>query len=109
MKKTDFNQFKDGFVKLILFAWEDEAFKEQLRSDPIKTFEENGVALPDDIDPNVIRNIPESGVLDPPPGFLDGEIPDSQLENVSGGQLIGESIEDCLAMALVGLPCDLGE
>lgn len=79
-------EFQKTYGKLVAKAWEDEAFKAELLSDPMKVFKENGIELTDGIEVRMVENTAETVhfILPPEPS---GELSDDQLQGAAGGAL----------------------
>ena len=76
--------------KLIEQAWEDEAFKQELLSNPKAAFEkETGQELPKDLEIEVIQETANKVYLvlpnNPISATTEGELSDEALETVAGG------------------------
>ena len=79
---------QDMEAQLIAKAWADEAFMEELRTDPrAAVAKELGVTLPEGVTVEVHEEKPEHQVLHlvipPKPGL--GELADEELDAVAGG------------------------
>jgi hypothetical protein len=48
--------FQKAYAKLVARAWSDADFKQDLISDPIRVFEENGIQVPEGADIKVVEN-----------------------------------------------------
>ncbi len=71
---------------LVAKAWQDDAFKQQLMSDPKSAIAEAGLSLPDDIKVEVIEETNRTFylVIPQPPSQVD-ELSEADLESVAGG------------------------
>jgi hypothetical protein len=84
----DPNEFQKAYGKLVAKAWEDEAFKAELFSDPMKIFKENGIQVPEGIQVHMVENTADTMFLIFPPEPSD-ELTDSELGSVAGGMCCG--------------------
>lgn len=80
----DQSEFQKAYGKLVAKAWEDEAFKAELLSDPMKVFKENGIDVPDGIEVRMVENTAETMHFILPPEPSD-ELTDEQLGETAGG------------------------
>ncbi|MCG6136865.1 MAG: NHLP leader peptide family RiPP precursor [Nostoc sp. LLA-1] len=78
--------------KLIQRAWEDEAFKQELISNPKAVFaRESGQEIPGNIEVEVIQETANKVYLvlphNPTPAVSEGELSEEALETVAGGSI----------------------
>jgi len=69
--------------KIIARCWEDEEFKKRLIADPAKTFDAEGVNVPDGISIRVLEDTDQVQTLIIPPAPF--HIDDDQLKCITGG------------------------
>jgi hypothetical protein len=84
----------DFEAKLVAKAWKDEAFAQELRTDPKAAVERElatvrpGAKLPEGVDVKVVEETPTTLYLVVPPGprrAESGELSDEELERAAGG------------------------
>ncbi len=80
----DSQEFQKAYGKIVAKAWEDEAFKAVLLSDPMKVFKENGVEVPEGVEIRMVENNADTMHLILPPEPSD-ELKDEDLEGAVGG------------------------
>ena len=73
-------------ANLIARAWQDEAFKQQLMSDPKSAIVAAGISLPENIEVKAIEETSSTFYLViPQPPRQEEEFSDAELEAVAGG------------------------
>lgn len=77
-------EFQKAYGKLVAKAWEDESFKAELLTDPMKVFKENGIEVPDGLQVRMLENTTDTMHFILPPVPSD-ELTDDQLTGVSDG------------------------
>jgi len=77
--------FRAGYAKVVARAWNDEAFKARLLSDPRAVLTEAGVEVPAGVTVKAVENTKDTLNLVVPQAPAEGEISDEDLERVSGG------------------------
>ncbi len=70
--------------KLIIHAWQDEAFKQQLLSQPKEALAKEGINLPSNVEVSVLEEKPNHVYLVLPINPA-SELSDAELESVAGG------------------------
>jgi len=76
---------EDAMGKVIAKAWDDEDYKERLKSDPKSVLSEAGVELEQDVEIHVVEDSDDHRHLVIPPRPGEGELSDESLEKVAGG------------------------
>lgn len=77
-------EFQKAYGKLVAKAWEDEAFKAELLSDPMKVFKENGIEVPGGTEVKIVENTTDTMHFILPPEPTD-ELSEGELGEVSAG------------------------
>jgi hypothetical protein len=65
-------------------AWGDDDFKAKLLADPKTVLKENGLAIPDDVEPRVVENTDKTVHFILPPESAE-LLSEEELEKVAGG------------------------
>ncbi len=81
----DQNELQKAYGKLVAKAWEDELFKADLLTDPMKVFKENGIEVPGGIEVRMVENTADTTHFILPTEPSD-ELTDKQLERAAGGK-----------------------
>jgi len=79
------NERQRQMDRIIAKARAGEAFKARLIADPVATLRAEGIAVPDGVTLSVREDTPTHLHIVLPPQPLEGEVPDTVLEAVSGG------------------------
>ncbi len=80
----DPKDFQKAYGKLVAKAWNDDDFKVELLSDPMRVFKENSIEVPEGIEIRIVANTAETMHFILPPEPSD-ELTDEQLEGAAGG------------------------
>ncbi|WP_414756261.1 NHLP leader peptide family RiPP precursor [Anabaena sp. CCY 9910] len=93
------SEFERG---LIIKAWEDEAFRQELLTNPKAVYaRESGHEVPDSFDIEIIEETPGSIKLilpkNPAPVTLEGELTEESLEAIAGGVFVSVFVSVFLA------------
>lgn len=78
-------RFGVAYGKAVARAWSDNAYREQLLSDPKAALAEVGAEPPPGIELSVVENTPDRMHLILPVRPAEGEVGDAQLAAVAGG------------------------
>lgn len=82
-------------------AWQDDAFMDELRSNPKAVIaREYGVTLPDSLDLKVVEESAGTLYLRIPPNPSEIELSDEQLELVAGGEVVVTAIIGTIAISV---------
>ncbi|WP_446343576.1 NHLP leader peptide family RiPP precursor [Coleofasciculus sp. F4-SAH-05] len=91
MIENDFDNFKDLEAQLIERAWQDEAFRQALLSNPKAVIEaEFGKKLPEDLQVTVLEETPNLIYIvlpTNPDELTDQDLSDEELDLVAGGSM----------------------
>src|SRR5262245_61167643 len=60
-------KFWDGYSALVKRAWQDDAFKQRLLSDPVAVFNENNLTVPDGVQVKILEDTDQVRHLPLPP------------------------------------------
>jgi hypothetical protein len=80
----DREEFQKAYGKIVAKAWADEDFKAKLLADPMTILEANGLAIPQDVEINVVENTDKIVYLNLPPEPAE-QLSEGELEKVAGG------------------------
>jgi Nitrile hydratase, alpha chain len=74
--------------KLILKAWQDSSFKQELLSNPKSALEKEGISLPKNIEVQIVEeNVNTYYIIIPSQPSSGEELSEAELEAVAGGYL----------------------
>ena len=99
----------DQWGQIVAKAWQDDAFKKRLVSNPSAALKEEGLEVPSGVQIRIVENTDTLVYLTLPARPLDGEISDDELAAVAGGMKVGGgggTISRALAFAALQLMID---
>jgi hypothetical protein len=67
------------YAQLVAMAWVDPAFKQRLLESPTAVFVEQGIDVPNGVEPRVVENTDRVQYMVLPRQPIDGELSDEQL------------------------------
>ena len=77
---------RNALAKVFAACWKDEALKARFQSDPKAVLAEHGIAVPANINVNVVENTDNTVHITMPQAPAGaGELSDEELSNVAGG------------------------
>ena len=77
---------RNALAKVFAACWKDEALKARFMADPKAVLTEYGIAVPANINVNVVENTDNTVHITMPQAPAgDGELSDEELSNVAGG------------------------
>jgi len=80
---------QEQWNQIVTRALTDAAFKQRLVAEPVKVFEEQGIAVPAGVEIRVLENTDSVVHLTLPASAAAGELSENELASVSGGLNIG--------------------
>jgi len=84
---------KNALAELFTACWKDEALKARFMADPKAVLKEHGMDVPEGIDVKVVQNADDCvHITLPAPPAASDELSDDDLDQASGGFLVGTAM-----------------
>lgn len=90
ISQDQLDEYAKQYGQVVAKAWADDDFKQRFLADPAGVLKEEGVSLPEGIELHVVENTNEVVYLTLPAKPSE-ELPDEQLNQVSGGTTAGSA------------------